>query len=644
MRRMVAGAVVLTAGLAQAQELPSDLVPDGLAAKGGAVEAEMGSLITDGNDRRMRELTRTPTWLWGTARAFVPLQSDRLWGQLRLEATTMGTGFLALDGTLSDSSHLVIRLSRYRFPLASVTRVAGAPLVEDATALGNLEQTYESAEVRYDRRAGKLGGRLQIDADFQRVAGTRPLLAAGSVSDSPFAYAFGNSAYRHADDLTGGATIGYSVAPGRMRLQIAGSARLDRLDDRMTIRDRSGDQAAGLTELHDHGRVRTLELVASAASDQPAPLIGGLSYRVTHTANAPRVDRTVTRAGANGTVTSDDGELRVLRQHGAGALIWQPWPTLRLSGRLDARLTNLDGHTNQARDLGTFEIVRGDSSRDSWTLDGRFEGRYGFLSSSALELEARGGLRRGDDDWNLRYLLADGATSAGARLRDLDRHLLSGMVELRLLTRLLSQLRATLGLHLEGLRSDEDLTQWVDAFQLGNRSRTRAGAFLSARSRFGRRLVLDGRGTVFRNTWTTSDGGKDEHWRYDVRLRATATVGPLMVFALGSLTEDRHDLSGGQSLPSFATLDFTGRSWVAVGGATATLGTAGWVTGTYTLVANTVDLTTRLQDAALSGNLLLPWRKLRLQVSVRYLDFRDRAPILVDGIAVVLLATAAGGF
>lgn len=639
MRSMVAGAAVLMAGLARAQELPSDLAP-----QGGAVELEMGSLLSDGNDRQMRELARTPTWLWGTARAFVPLRSDRLWGQLRLEATTMGTGYLSLDGYLADGSRLVVRLSRHRFPFASVRRVGGQPLVEDAANLGDLEQAYESAQVRYDGPDGRLGGRFEIDLDFQRIAGNRPLLAAGSISDSALAYAFGNPAYRHADDLTGGATLGYSVAPSRMRLRIAGSARFDRLDERLTIRDRLGDAAAGLTDLHDHGRVRTFELSASASSDQPGPLIGGLSYRVTHTANVPRVDRSVHSDGANGTIHSNDTDLRVLRQHGAGGVVWQPLPGLRFSGRLDARLTNLDGHVNQARALGTPEIVRADSSRDHWTLDGRLEGRYGLLSASALELDARGGVRRGDDDWNLRYLLSDAATSVGDRTRYLDRHLLSGMVELRLITRLLSQLRAVLGLHLEGLRSEEDLTRWVDAFQLGNRSRTRAGAFLSARSRFGRRLMLDGRATVFRNTWTTSDGGKDENWRYDVRLRATATAGPLMVFVLGSLTEDHHDLSGGQSLPSFATLDFTGRSWVAVGGATATVGRSGWVTGTYTLVANTADLTTRLQDAAVSGNVLLPWRKLRLQVSVRYLDFRDRSPIAVDGTAALWLAAVAGGF
>lgn len=636
-------AVVLAAGGAQAQELTWQGLPSDQAPTRPTVEAEMGSLITTGDGRRMRELARTPTWLWGTARAFVPLDSPRLFGQLRLEVTTMGTGFVSLDSVLGDGSRLVIRLSRYRFPFAQVRRVAEAALPEDAAALDQLEESHENAEVRYERPVGPLGGRLDLALDFERIAGTRPMLAAGLVGDSPLGSTFGNSAYRKTDDLGGGATIGYSVAPRGVRLRIVGGVRLDRPDDRLLLRDRVGTQASGLADLHDHGRERTVEVAASASSDRPAPLMAGASYRLSHTANAPHLDRQTNSDASVGSVRSDDEEVRVLRQHGAAAVVWQAIPGLVMSGRLDARLTDLDAHASQARDLGTPELVRADASRDNWSLDGRVQGRYDFLASSAVELDARGGLRRGDDDWNLRYLLSDGITDAGQRTRNLERRMLAGVVELRLLLRPLARLRVSAGMHLEGLRDDQDVDRLIDAFRLGNRSRTQAGGFLTARTRPWRRLMLDGRATLFRDTWASA-GGKDDNWRFDVRLRATATAGPLMVFALGALTEDRHELSGGQALPGFAALDFTGRSWLGVGGASATLATSAWITATYTLVANTVDLTTRLHDAALAGNLLLPWKRLRLQLSARYLAFHDRAPVPLDGQAVLLLATVAGSF
>ena len=637
---LVLGMLALAVAPASAQELPADLPPTGKT-----VEVEMGSLITSGDGRRMRELARTPTWLWGTARAFVPLDSPVLFGQLRLQASSDGTGRLIFDGFLRDQSHIQLRLSRSRFPFALVSRVPEPPLAEDAHALDRLEQSREQVELSYDRSLGPLGGRLDAALDFQRLAGSQPLLAAGFTSSSPLEYVFGNPAYRHGDDLDGGATVGYSVVPGGVRLRIAGGIHLDRVSERLLLRDRAGATAAGLANLHDRTRSRRLELLVSAANDRPATLIAGASYRLSHTALAPRVDDALEHTGgANGTIRSGDGDIGIFRHHFAGGTVWQPWPRLHLSARLDARRTDLDAHASQTRDLGTYEIVRADSSRDNWSLDGRLQGRYGFLSTSAVELDARGGLRRGEDDWNLRTLLGDGITSAGERIRFLDRRLLTGTAELRVTTRLLSRLRATLAAHLEGWHSNEDVDRLIDAFRLGSWDWTWVGAYLSLRARLSRRYVVDAKGTIFRNTWTGSDA-KDENWRLDVRLRASATLGSLMLFALGSLTDDRHDLSGAiEAQPGFAALDFSARSWVAVGGATVTLARSAWVSATYTLVANTVDLTTRLHDAALSGSALLPWKALRLQLSARYLDFYDRAPVQVDGRAVLLLVALAGSF
>lgn len=601
-------------------------------------------MFTDGNRRRMRELTRTPTWLWGSARAYVPIETPRLLGQLRLEVTTMGTGWLRFDAQLPDGSRLVLRFTRARFPYAMHSRTPQPPLQVDAGDLDRLEETRENVEVGYSRALGPRDGRLEVSLDFQRFAGTRPLLSGGGLSDSPLEYSFGNPAYRRTDDLSGGAFAAYSLAPGGIRLRLAGGVRLDRTKDRLLIRDRLGDQALGLADMRDKERRRTIELTISAQSDRPTTLMAGASYRLQHQADGPRVDRTfVNTQGSNGTMQSHDADVTILRQHGALGAVWQPIPRLRFSGRVEARWTDLDGHANQGRDLGTFQIVHTEVERDSWSLNGRADGRLDFLARNAVELEARGGLRRGPDDWDLRYFLADGATLAGQRLRNLDRHLLVGSLELRLVSRLFSRVRITAGARAEGLSDERDTRFLVDAFQLGNRSRRRFGGFLAARATPFRRLLVDGRATLFQETWN-NPGAHDESWRFDVRLRASMSLGWLTLFAIGSLTEDRHDMSGAlDAQPGFNTLDFTGRSWFGLAGATVNA-MGGWITGTYSVVVNTVDLTTRLQDAALTGNWRLPWRGLRVSASGRFLDFHDRQLTWDNGRAWVLLAGLAGSF
>jgi hypothetical protein len=351
----------------------------------------------------------------------------------------------------------------------------------------------------------------------------------------------------------------------------------------------------------------------------------------------------VNSEGANGTVQSHDAEVTTLRQHGAVGVVWQPVPRLRLSGRLEARWTDLDGHANQGRDLGTFQVVHTDVDRDNWSLNGRADGRLDFLARNAVELEARGGLRRGPDDWDLRYLLADGTTLTGQRLRYWDRHLLVGSLELRLVSRLVSRMRFTAGARAEGLRDQRDTRALVDVFELGNRSRQRFGGFVAVRAQPLRRLVLDGRATLFHETWF-SPGAHDDSWRFDVRLRASMSLASLTFFAVGSLTEDRHDMSGAiEAQPGFSSLNFTGRSWFALAGVTQNT-TVGWISATYSVVVNTVDLTTRLQDAALTSNWRLPWRRLRANLSARFLDFHDRQLTWDDGRAWVLLAGLGGNF
>jgi hypothetical protein len=641
-------AVTLAAETAQAETVPADLSEAtdaaALAPEGRVVEVDVGGMIVDGNRRRMRELARTPTYLWGAARLFAPVDWGVFRGRLRVEATTMGTGLLDLDGHLADDSRLVLRFSRLRFPFAAESRTGTAPLALDAQALGNLEQTREEALLRYERPLGPADGRLYVRLDFQHLAGDRPMLTTGLVSGSPLDPRFGNPAIRGTDDMTGGAQLGYANVPRGVRILIQGGLRYDHTEENWTIRDRLGAQATGLLSLHENMRRRTMDLLVSAANDEPAVLMAGASYRVVWTANGPRTQRTEEGAGvAAGSINGQDMRVTLLRNQVALGAAWRPVAQLRLAGRLDGRVNDLDGDGVQTRNLGTLQTVRADTSREDWTITGRLDGSYTIIPALTLQLDARGEMQKGQDDWTLRYLLPDAATTAGERLRQLDRQRLLGIIEIALLTRLGTRWRLTVGSRLEGLHSDEDVKQLVDAFRLGDRGRTRWGAFVAARARPSRRLLVNAQSSVFRNTWDQS-GGRDRNWRIDVRLRGTVLAGPFTLFGMGAFTEDDHQLSGPTALPGFARIDFEGRSWLALGGASVGVSRTSWASVTYSHLINTADFTTRLQDLAVAASWHPPWKALRVGATARYLSFHDRARPWDKGKAVLLLATAGAPF
>ncbi len=638
---------------AQAQYVPTnvsdeaDATPAALAPEERALEVDMGGMIVaDGNGRRMRELARTPIFLWGAARLFAPVDWRIFHGRLVIEVTSMGTGLVSLDGHLADDSRLVLTFSRFRFPYAAQSRIAAPPLAIDARALDNLEQTREAALLRYERALGPAEGRVDLLLDFERLSGDIPMLAGGQLSASPLDPVYGNPAYRGTDDMRGDAVLGYSIAPRGVRIRVQGGFRYDGTEENWTIPNRAGDQTTGLLTLHETMRRRTLELLVSAANDRPAPLMLGASYRFAHTDNAPRSQRTEQQTGiANGTINAQNNHVTLVRNQVALGAAWCPVPQLRLAGRLDGRVNDVDGDGVQARNLGTPETVLTDSSRQDWTVDGRLDGSYTVIAPLTLQLDARGQMQKGSDDWSLLYLLADTALPVGQRVRKLDRQRLAGALELALVARLGTRWRLTVGSRLEGLSSDEEVKELVDAFRLGNQGRTRWGAFVAARTRPTRRLLFNAQASVFRNTWDQGDA-RDLNWRTDVRLRATVLTGPVTFFAMGAFTEDDHQLSGPDTtiLPGFASVDFEGRSWLALGGVTLALSRTSWATATYSHLINTADLDTRLQDIAAAASLQTPWWRLRLGATARYLGFHDGLSPWDNGKAVLVLATAGAPF
>lgn len=606
------------------------------------VQLEGGGFFTldpqAGSDRRLRELLGLPSRGWFTLRAFVPIESKWLVGQLFIELTTNGTGSAGLSGRFRDGSKLSLTVRRDLFPYAERSRLGEVSM----SPLQSLQTARAVVHMDWEKAVGPAHGALDGNLDLDRWSGTRPSLEGGFVGPAPLG-ATGAPGYRSSTNGSVAARAGYTVVPhGLVRLRVQVGYRRDELRDRLHVDDRVDGAASGSLDLREKVTRDTIELAAFVESARPGPVLLGGMYRLAYTTSAPRTDRTtVTTAGSSGTIGAESSDVSTLRQRAAFGVAWYPTKKWRAGARLDGYRDTTTASLLEHRELATSTVDRASSSYTPVGARLELDARYVALRWLALEAEARASYDRGRDAWSQTVLLSDRTTHVGLRQVTLDRGRLVSKVELRAVATV-HDTHLTIGGRADTYRNVEYDARVVDAFRLGDLYRDRGTFFVGLRARVTRRLRLDASGSYFFER-THVSGAEPSHAGFDVRLRVSGVIRRYSFFVLGALTDDRYEVGEQSQAAGYAPLEFHGRAWLGTGGVTATFAKRGSVTALYSIAQNTSDLSTQLQNAALELSWALTSR-LRLTGTARYLRFQDGLASYQNGQALLASATATGTF
>lgn len=610
-----------------------------------AAEAEVGGLITDGDERRLEELLQQPVTRWATFRLVAPLSLPSLEAKARLEVTTFLTGVALFDGRFDDGSHLYFRARRDRLPFDFQSRTSPELVPMDEETLNSLELTHEQVTLLYDRSLGGHGGTLDLDLTFDRISGDEPTIAAGFTGETPLDLAFTYPAYMDRTDWWLRFGGGYAVDIGPLRGRVDAHLELAELSSRFFARDVQGGVPAGGLEITQKEARESLEVGLQVATSSPGALLVGGMYRFRWTNAKPSDDRIFdSTVGADGTLTSEEIDLEVFEHRGAIGAVFAPSTPLYLSARLEARSLDITGDATERRDVATLQFTRADSRFDPWMIELSAEARYGLFSFLALELDGRAGFLEGDDRWQQVFLLADRDTRSGLVARALDRERILGDAEARAVFQL-SWLSFAVGGSFKHRGDREGVIELVDFDLLGDRDRNIGTVFIDLRGRFGRHVRAHARASYFRDELDL-EASSSTHDGIEAALEIRGGLDWLAFFAIGGFTDDRYGLSPLEEtalLPGFAPVEFDGRSYAGAVGATAAVEDWASFSGIYSVVINAADLDSELQDASFSGAFTLPW-KLHLSLTGRYLRFRNGLMPWDDGDAFLGLAGLGASF